>query len=190
MAPSAQDQANVFGGDWTRWTQPAVRPWNPAPAVPNVLAPQPQPPAPKTGIGGAGWNEDFDQAWANRVMGAGLGVSSIEDLRDPETRAWANRQLRKQQAAQAPASTPTAPQTGGPEPKPTESKPTSGGVGVPGQSIPGQTGPYGGYNPGGGSGGTDPWSTARAQAQALNQNTSGRSELYPQPGPARQGVQD
>lgn len=137
-----QDQMEALGGGGG-WTQPPQ--WNPAPAMPNVLQ-KPPAPAPKAGIGGEGWNEDFDQAWANRMMKQ-YGVS-MEDLRDEGTRRWLNRQQRERQ------STPAAPQTGGPEPNP-NTPPTQpvqpGPVVNPGGWIPGQSGPYGGYNPGGGN---------------------------------------
>lgn len=85
-----------------------ARPWNPAPAMPNVLAPATQPtaaPQPKAGIGGEGWNEDFDQAWGGRMMKQ-YGVT-MEDLRDPETRRWLNRQQRnKPQPTAQPAAQP------------------------------------------------------------------------------------
>lgn len=50
------------------------------------------------GIGGPGWSEDFDQAWGDRMMKL-YGVT-VEDLRDPETRRWLNRQQRKKAGAQ------------------------------------------------------------------------------------------
>lgn len=62
------------------------------------------------GVGGPGWNEEFDQDWANRMMKI-YGVS-MEDLRDPGTRRSLNRQQRERNAA------PPPPQTGGPEPLP------------------------------------------------------------------------
>lgn len=90
------------------------------------------------GIGDAGWAEDFDQAWANRMM-RDYGVS-MDELRDPNTRRSLNRQQREKQAAAA------APQTGG-----AELKPSAGSPPPITQSIPGQSGVYGGYNPGGGA---------------------------------------
>lgn len=71
------------------------------------------------GVGGPGWNEDFDQDWANRMMKI-YGVT-MEDLRDPNTRRSLNRQQRESRATPPPS-------TGGTEPPP------------PGWNIPPGTG--------------------------------------------------
>lgn len=59
-------------------------------------------PSKKEGIGGAGWNEDFDEAWGRRVLENPklkemFGLSDYSSLRDEETRRQINRWLRKNQ---------------------------------------------------------------------------------------------
>lgn len=54
----------------------------------------------KAGKGGAGWNEDFDEAWGKRVLEnpklkETFGLSDYGSLRDPETRRQINRWLRQ-----------------------------------------------------------------------------------------------
>lgn len=77
------------------------------------------------GVGGPGWNEEFDQDWANRMMKI-YGVS-MEDLRDPGTR----RSLNRQQREGGPP-----PRTGGPEPVPQPNRPP--GTGGP-EPVPPKT---------------------------------------------------
>jgi hypothetical protein len=79
----------------------------------------------KAGIGGGGWNEDFDEAWGRRVLENPklkelFGLSGYESLRDEETRRQVNRWLRENKggeggggtAAGAAQSAPAASTTG------------------------------------------------------------------------------
>lgn len=60
---------------------------------------QSEAPAKKAGVGGGGWNEDFDEAWGRRVLENPklkdlFGLSDYSSLRDEETRRQINRWLR------------------------------------------------------------------------------------------------
>jgi len=117
----AEDQAAAFQGS-PGWTAPPQS--GALPATQQAQALQP------AGVGGPGWNEDFDQAWAQRMMKQ-YGVT-MEDLRDPATRRYLNRQQAAQRAV--------PPGTGGIDPA---QKPASSNV------VPQTPGQYGGINPGG-----------------------------------------
>jgi hypothetical protein len=63
-------------------------------------------PAKKAGVGGAGWNEDFDEQWGRRVLENPklkdmFGLSDYSSLRDEETRRQINRWLRNNQGGGA-----------------------------------------------------------------------------------------
>lgn len=62
----------------------------------------------KAGVGGAGWNEDFDEAWGRRVLENSklkdvFGLSDYSSLRDSETRRQINRWLRENKGGEGTA---------------------------------------------------------------------------------------
>jgi len=89
------------GGSYEAWLSGQTTAATDAPQKQNIALPQTaQPAEQKAGIGGPGWNEDFDQAWARRVLDNSqlkdaFGLSDTSSLRDEETRRQINRWLRE-----------------------------------------------------------------------------------------------
>lgn len=99
MALPAEDQLGAIRRPWTPPPQTLAPAATPAPQQAQAMQQQ-------TGIGGPGWDQPFDQAWAKRAMKK-LGLT-LEDLQDPATRKWANRQMQQQRTGTPAATTPTA----------------------------------------------------------------------------------
>ena len=109
--------------------------------------------AQKSGVGGEGWNEDFDEAWGRRVLENSkikdlFGLSDYSSLRDEETRRQINRYLRDNRnaagdggsagtAASAPAQGGAKPPTATATAPVTKQPPgTTGATSLPGQVPP------------------------------------------------------
>jgi hypothetical protein len=110
---------------------------------------------PPTAAGQGALPGGVDQAWWSRVQRKlGNKAGSVEDLKDPQHRAWLNRQLRKKRqkkvgggettAQKGGAGPETTPQTGGTDPPPQ----TGGPEPMPGggaTQLPGDMGYYTGW---------------------------------------------